>query len=175
MQGPEERNPMFSKVMPTNTRSRGKIKSGQHTHSVTCRVFLLLLLEVSLLSAGCQNVAITWSAEAKSPDGQWLASARTQQWGGPGTAYDATTVYLKPIDDSQSATQVLLFSHQYATMKLKMVWLDPKHLDVTYGPSDRPGDHVKLDFRVAQHSGIEISVHDPSTQAGRVAESSGTH
>jgi hypothetical protein len=166
---------MFSKVMSTNIRSRGKIKSRQHTHSVTCRVFLLLLLELSLLSAGCQDVAITWSAEAKSPDGQWLASARTQQWGGPGTAYDATTVYLKPIDDSQSATQVLVFSHQYPTMKLKMVWLNPKHLDVTYGPSDRPGDRVNLDFHAEQHSGIEISVQDLSTHAGRVAEPAGTH
>lgn len=161
---------MLSKLMTANSRSRQKMKSLQHTHSVTCGAFLLLLLEVCLLSAGCQDVAITWSAEARSPDGQWLASARSQQWGGPGTAYDATTVYLKPIDDSQPATQVLTFSHQYATMKLKMVWLNPKHLDVTYGPSDRPGDNVKLDFRVAQHSGIEISVRDLSTHAGRVAQ-----
>jgi hypothetical protein len=157
---------MFSKVTSTNTWLRGKIKSLQPTHSVTCRVFLLLLLEVCLLSAGCQNAAITWSAEARSPDGQWLASARSQQWGGPGTAYDATSVDLKPVDGSQPATQVLLFSHQYATMNLKMVWLNPKHLDVTYGPSDRPGDHVKLDFQVAKHSGIEISVRDLSTQGG---------
>lgn len=166
---------MFSKVISANIRSRGKMKSLQHTRSVTRRVFLLILLEVCLLSVGCQDVATTWSAEARSPDGQWLASARSQQWGGPGTAYDATTVYLKPIDDSQSATQVLVFSHQYPTMKLKLIWLNPKHLDVTYGPSDRAGDHVKLDFRVAQHNGIEISVQDLSTHAGPVAESAGAH
>lgn len=166
---------MFSKVISTITRSKEKTKSLQHARSVTCGLFLLLLVEVCSLSVACQDVAITWSAEAKSPDGQWLASARSQQWGGPGTAYDATTVYLKPIDDSQSATQVLVFSHQYPTMKLKMVWLNPKHLDVTYGPSDREGDQIKLDFRLAQYSGIEISVQDLSTHAGRVAESAGTH
>jgi hypothetical protein len=158
---------MFSKIITANTRLRGKIKSPQHTGSVTCRVILVLLLEVCFLSVGCQDEAITWSAEARSPDGQWLASARSEQWGGPGTAYDATSVDLKPVDGSQPATQVLLFSHQFATMNLKMVWLNPKHLDVTYGPSDRPGDHVKLDFQVAQHSGIEISVQDLSTH-GRV-------
>ncbi len=164
---------MLSKVITENSRCRQEIQSLHNTHSVTSRAFWLLLLEVCLLSVGCQDVAVTWSAEARSPDGQWLASARSQQWGGPGTAYDATTVYLKPIDDSQPETRVLAFSHQYATMKLKMVWLNPKHLDVTYGPSDRPGDHVKLDFRVAQHSGIEISVQDLSIHAGRFAESVG--
>jgi len=164
---------MLSKVITANSQCRQEIESLHNTHSVTRRAFWLLLLEVCLLSVGCQDVAITWSAEARSPDGQWLASARSQQWGGPGTAYDATTVFLKPIDDSQPETQVLAFSHQYSTMKLKMVWLNPKHLDVTYGPSDRPGDHVKLDFRVAQHSGIEISVQDFSTHAGRFAESVG--
>jgi hypothetical protein len=164
---------MLHKVITANSQSRGKIKSLQHTHSLTCRTFLVLLLEVCLLSVACQDVAITWSAEAISPDGKWLATARSQQWGGPGTAYDATTVYLKPIDNSQPVTPVLTFSHQYATMKLKMVWLNPKHFDVTYGPSDRPGDHAKLDFQVAQHSGIEISVQDLSAHTGRVAESVG--
>lgn len=162
---------MFSKIITANIWLGGKIKSCPHSRSVTCAAILVLLLEVCFLSVGCKDVATTWSAEAKSPDGLWLASARSQQWGGPGTAYDATTVDLKLLDNSQPATQVLLFSHQYATMELKMVWLDPKHLDVAYGPSDKPGDRVKLDFRVAQHSGIEISVHDLSTPAGRIAKS----
>jgi len=162
---------MFSPIIFPNVWSRVRIKSPQHTRSVAHRMFLLLLFEICLSSLGCQDVATTWSAETRSPDGQWLASARSQQWGGPGTAYDATTVYLKRVAESQAATQVLVFSHQYPTMKLNMAWLDSKHLDVTYGPSDRPGDHVKLDFRVAQHSGIEISVQDLSAHP----ESPGVH
>lgn len=157
---------MCSKVILTSIKSEGRIDSVQHARPVACRVFLLLLLQACSLSFGCQDVATTWSTEATSPDGQWLASARSQQWGGPGTAYDATTVYLKPVGDSHSPTQVLVFSHQYPTMKLKMVWLSPKHLDVNYGPSDKPGDYVKLDFKVPQYGGIEISVEELSTRGG---------
>ena len=105
-------------------------------------------------------MATTWSAEARSPDGHWLVTARTQQWGGPGTAYDATTVYLKKIEKSDQATEVLVFSHQYATMNLDMKWVTPTRLEVTYGASSRPGDHVHLDFQVARVSGIDITVHE---------------
>jgi hypothetical protein len=126
------------------------------------KVILLIIVGVCLLGAGCQDVATTWSAEARSPDGRWLATARSQQWGGPGTAYDATTVYLKRITGSQAPTQVLVFSHEYATMNLRMEWVTPTHLDVAYGASARPGDHVSLDFQVVKISGIDISVQDLS-------------
>jgi hypothetical protein len=80
----------------------------------------LVIIGVCVLGSGCRDTATTWSGEASSPDGHWLATARSQQWGGPGTAYDATTVYLKWNKGSQPPTQVLVFSHQYATMNLKM-------------------------------------------------------
>src|SRR5882672_10318713 len=73
---------------------------------------LLALVGFCIVEVGCQDVATTWSTEARSPDGRWLASARTQQWSGPGTAYDATTVSLKQLGTSLSPTQVLVFSHQ---------------------------------------------------------------
>ena len=126
---------------------------------------LLVLLGLCIVEGGCQDVATTWSAEARSPDGRWLATARTQQWGGPGTAYDATTVSLKSLDTSRSPTQVLVFSHQYATIDLKMQWLDSTHLDVTYGPSQRPGDHVSIDLQIVKVSGIEISARELSGAA----------
>jgi hypothetical protein len=78
--------------------------------------------------------------------------------GGPGTAYDATTAYLKWNKGSQPPTQVLVFSHQYATMNLKMEWVTPTHLEVTYGESGRPGNHVSLDLQVVKCAGIDISV-----------------
>jgi len=115
-----------------------------------------------VLSAGCHDVATIWSADALSPDGLWLATARSQQWGGPGTAYDATTVYLKRIKGSQPPTQLLGFSHQYATMQLNMKWITPTHLEVTYGPSGEPRDHVNLDFQVVKCAGIDITVRDLS-------------
>jgi hypothetical protein len=122
-----------------------------------------VILGICVLVSGCQDVATTWSAEARSPDGLWLATARSQQWGGPGTAFDATTVYLKRIDGSQPSMQVLGFSHQYATMDLKLKWITPTHLEVTYGPSAKPQDHVDLEFQAVKCAGIDISVRDTSS------------
>jgi len=115
---------------------------------------------------GCDSpdgdVATTWSAETKSPDGHWLATAQSQQWGGPGTAYDATMVFLKKLDSSDPPRTVLQFSHQYGTMNLEMKWLTPTHLNVMYAPSARPGDHVNIDFQMAEFDGVEISIEDLS-------------
>jgi hypothetical protein len=69
------------------------------------RVMLLTVSGLCILGGGCRDVATTWSAEARSPGGQWIATARSQQWGGPGTAYDATTVYLKQVKASQAPMQ----------------------------------------------------------------------
>lgn len=128
--------------------------------SAGLRAVLLALFGLCVLGVSCQDVATTWSAEARSPDGQWLATARTQQWGGPGTAYDATTVYLKKVNTGEAPTRVLVFSHQYSTMNLKMEWRAPTHLEVKYGASARPGDHVSLQFQVVKMSGIDISVQE---------------
>lgn len=117
----------------------------------------LITIGVCILLCGC-GPTTTWSAEVRSPDGDWLAVARSEQWSGPGNAYDATTVCLKRPKGSQPPMQVLGFSHQYATMNLKMEWVTPTHLHVTYGESARPGDHVILDFQVVKCAGIDISV-----------------
>ena len=121
------------------------------------RAIPLITIAVCVLLCGC-NPTKTWSAEARSPDGYWLAIARSEQWSGPGNAYGATTVFLKSVKGSQPATQVLGFSHEYATMNLKMEWATPTHLHVTYGESARPGDHVNLDFQVVKCAGIDISL-----------------
>jgi hypothetical protein len=117
----------------------------------------LIAIAVSVLLCSCGGPTTTWSTKARSPDGYWLAVARSEQWSGPGNAYDATTVYLKWLKGSQAPTQVLEFSHQYATMNLKMEWVTPTHLHVTYGESAGPGDHVSLDFQVVKCSGVDIS------------------
>jgi hypothetical protein len=128
------------------------------------KAILLVVVGFCVSEFGCQDVGTTWSEEARSPDGNWLATARSQQWGGPGTAYDTTTVYLKWVKGSQAPKEVLEFSHQYATMSLKMEWVTPTHLEVTYGPSAKPADHVSLDFQVVKISGIDISVRDLSKE-----------
>jgi hypothetical protein len=137
---------------------------------LSVRIPLLTFLVLCFLGAGCQDVATTWSADVPSPDGHWLATARSQQWGGPGTAYDATTVYLKQVNGSQDPTEVLLFSHQTATINLKMQWLSPTHLDVTYGPSGKLGDYVSLEFQVVRMSGINISVEKSLSGSSKASQ-----
>ena len=118
----------------------------------------VIIVAIGVFLAGCRdNPTTTWTSEARSPDGLWLATARSQQWSGPGNAYDATTVYLKWVRGSQPAVEILGFSHQYATMNLKMEWLTPTHLNVMYGESGKPGDHVSVDFQAIKCAGIEIS------------------
>jgi hypothetical protein len=118
----------------------------------------LLTIAFCVLLCACGGPTTTWSAEARSPDGYWLAAARSEQWSGPGNAYVATTVELKWLRGSQDPTEILSFTHQFATMNVKMDWITPKHLHVTYGESERRGDHVSLDFQVVKISGIDISV-----------------
>jgi hypothetical protein len=129
-----------------------------------CKHIRLLIIAGCLLMLGCQDVGTTWSAEVRSPDGHFVAAAQTQQWGGPGTAYDATTVDLRRVGSSQAPMEILGFSHQYSRMNLEMKWLTPTHLEVAYGPSTKPEDSVSLDFQVVKIAGIDVSVRNLSDQ-----------
>jgi len=112
-----------------------------------------------------RDAATILSEEAQSPDGLWLATARSQQSGGPGPAYGSTTVYLKWVKGSQPPRQVLEFSHQYSRMNLTMQWVTPTHLVVTYGASARPDGHVSLNFQAVKCANVDISVRDLSSEA----------
>src|SRR5437868_13053600 len=103
------------------------------------------LVGVSIVLYGCDNEATTWSAELASPNGQWIAVAKSQQWGGPGTAYDATTVSLKSGRTSDPPTEIIGFSHQAPTIKLTMSWVTATRLEVSYG-RERANDNVRLDL-----------------------------
>jgi hypothetical protein len=133
------------------------------------KLITLIIIATSLLSIGCGDGATTWSARVPSPDGSWVAIGRTEQLGGPGNAGDITTVCLQRrfkspesfwavVSRAEVPMQILVFSHQYARMRLKMRWLSPAHLEVMYGPSEKPGDHVEVDFQVVKIAGIGVSL-----------------
>ena len=156
-----------NKVMTATGPVEASMKIHTHNSHLIVKGMLLLVIGLCVWGSGCQDVATTWSTEVPSPDGQWVATARSQQWGGPGTAYDATTVFLKRSKGTQPPNQILVFSHQYATMYLKMDWITSTHLGVTYAPSTRPNDHVSLDFHAAKCDGVEITVRQiPSGTTG---------
>jgi hypothetical protein len=118
------------------------------------RPLILITIGACLVLVSC-GPQTTWSAESRSPDGLWLATARSQQWSGPGNAYDGTTVYLKWT--TRPPVEILEFSHQYATMNLKMEWAAPRHLNVIYGEKG-PGDKVEIGFQAIRCADVEISV-----------------
>lgn len=125
----------------------------------------LIIIGVCVLMSGCHDVATIWSAEARSPDGYWIASARTEQHGGPGTAGIITSVYLKRINVSQPPMEVLGFScdgpasRPGGTINLVMKWVTPSRLEVTYD------GHPNLYFQVVKVAGIDISVRDLSGES----------
>lgn len=127
------------------------------------RKTVTLLVTAISFFCGCRDVGTTWSAQVRSPDGKWIALARSEQWGGPGGAADATRVYLKWTKGDVAPIEILAFSHEYATMSLKMEWLDPQHLIVTYGPSGKPADKVNLNFQAVRCSDVSISLREAST------------
>jgi hypothetical protein len=138
---------------------------------------LLIIFGICLCVSGCRpsrDDLTVWKTELRSPDGLWIASARTIQNGGFGSAHIATLVYLAPTNAPQPPTEVLAFSclgpvprpyvldnaaNAGGTIDLTMKWVTPSHLDVTFD------QHPKLDFQAVTYDGITISVQDLSNGA----------
>jgi hypothetical protein len=125
----------------------------------------LMIVGACALASSCGPATI-WSAEARSPDGLWLASARTLENSGFGTGAFITDVYLKQINVSKPTQTILSFWHDPslaspqsgATINLRMLWADSTHLEVTYD------GHADLSFQVVKCAGIDISVRDVSAK-----------
>jgi hypothetical protein len=87
-----------------------------------------------------------------------LASASTEQFGGPGTAAVETSVYLK--QNSQPPVEILELSNDSAypsgITNVGMNWVNPTHFEVTYQ------GHATLNFQAVKCAGIDISVRDLS-------------
>lgn len=127
-----------------------------------------------LMSAACarEGDLIVWNSELPSPDGTWLALAHTIQNGGFGSAHIDTVVYLKQQGTHQAATEVLGFAcdgpvpHPYVldnvanrggTINLKMEWLSPSRLRITYD------GNPDLKLQMTKFAGVQITVHGPAS------------
>ncbi len=156
---------------PVERSSTVSLPSAANNSCLALRMMvpLIIIIGLCVLGLSCDDGETTWSSEARSPDGLRLATATSRSEGGGPTAYDFTTVTLKFLRRPDPATEVLGFTQQYPTMNVKMEWITPKHLNVTYGPRDA-SDHVSLDFQVVKMSGIEISVQDLATQSNNPSQ-----
>jgi len=142
---------------PTIQRVRG-------SRSVLRKRMFVLAVSLCALLSGCSNVATIWSTEVRSPDGRWLAMALTEQHSGPGNALLQTTVLLKDTKGPKEPIEVLLFTQDAKSIDLKMNWLTPSHLEVTYRQP------AVIDFQAIKCGGVDISVRDISSGAVSMAE-----
>ncbi|HXZ79440.1 MAG TPA: hypothetical protein VEG30_05875 [Terriglobales bacterium] len=125
--------------------------------SAARKVMLMLAISVCAALSACSSVVTIWSAEAGSPDGRWVATARTDQYSGPGNAALLTTVHLRRTNGPKDPIEVLLFMQDAKSIDLKMTWSTPSHLEVTY---KQP---AVIDFQAIKCGGVDISVRDVSS------------
>jgi hypothetical protein len=118
-------------------------------------IFPVTLCVLFLLCA-CGS-APTWSTESRSPDGRMTATAKVFANGGFASPGPATAVvYLKGTTGSQKAMLIFAFSEGPPdSMRVKMTWLGPTHLELTY-----EGQHT-VDFQAVKYAGVDISVRQP--------------
>lgn len=128
----------------------------------------LALVTAGFLGSGC-NAPTVWDAEVPSPDGQYIAIANTVQNGGFGTDSIDTIISLQQANIPKTRTIVLAFDcngpvpHPYVlddvanaggTINLKVHWVTPSHLDVTYH------GNPTIDFQAVKCQGIVITLHE---------------
>jgi hypothetical protein len=121
--------------------------------------------------------ATVWRAEARSPGGDYIATVRTVQQAGPGDNWIVTSVSLEQAGIPQTRMVVLSFfcegpvprpftldnkANVGGTIDLRMRWLTPTHLGVTYN-----GDGATLNFQAVRYQVVTISLTDLSKKVGR--------
>lgn len=123
------------------------------------RAVVVVLLAFSVLPLlGClrKGSKTIWSGESRSPDAKMLVTARAFNQSGFGTGWAETTVYLNWTTGSQPPILILAFSEWPAGpdgMKVRMKWLTPKHLELSF--IKQP-----LDFQAVKGDGVDISVRE---------------
>lgn len=120
---------------------------------------------------GCRHDAydpVVWKHKFRSPDGAWVATARTDQWGGFGSAWVQTTVSIQKVDGTVNhgkpydifsypgggkVPKTYVLSEDNADPDLQIAWLTPKHLQITHAPGIDPT------LEVTRLSNLDISFH----------------
>jgi hypothetical protein len=107
--------------------------------------------------SGCRGSQTIWSAEAQSPDGKMIATARAIARSGFGINGIETSVYLNWTKGSQSPMLILDLadgSDAPSDTNVEMKWLTPTHLELTYT------GNRSLGFQAVKWAGVDISVRE---------------
>jgi hypothetical protein len=134
------------------------------------RMTQFALLMVYALVIGCRHDPTVWRTSLRSPDGAWLATARTDQNGGFGSAWIETVVTLQKLDNTVNRGKpfdvlsypeggpirkpyVLSDENAGGGVNLQMKWLTPEHLEIDYTGNIDP------DLQVVRFSDIDITLY----------------
>jgi hypothetical protein len=130
----------------------------------------LALSAAFVVTSGCHHDPTVWRTSLRSPDGVWLATARTDQDGGFGSAWIETVVTVQKLDGTVNhgkpfdvlsypeggpirKAYVLSDENAGGGVNLKMKWLTSKHLEIDYTGNIDP------DLQVARFSDIDITLY----------------
>jgi len=108
---------------------------------------------------GCQSSRAVWSAQALSPDGKIVATARAvvRNAGLSIISGVDTNVYLNWSKDSRTPALILNLadgSDSPVDTAVQMKWLTPTHLELTYAGNRTVG------FQAVKWAGVDISVRN---------------
>lgn len=128
-------------------------------------LILLSMVGACLIVSGCRGSQTIWSAESLSPDGKVLAIARASATSGGLSILSSadTKVYLKWATGSRKDTSVLVLADATddpANTRVKMNWLTPTHLELTFN-----GNQTVV-FQAIKWFDIEITARDLSSPSG---------
>jgi hypothetical protein len=116
------------------------------------------LLYVSLVVSSCALLSCSlkpetiWSTTEPSPDGLWVAGARTQMWSGPGIGTVESSAYLVRANDSHDPRDVISYPEGQGDPHPQIKWRSAKEL-VVIVPA-----HTTLDLQVIKFADIQISL-----------------
>ena len=121
---------------------------------------LALALLLIFVPVSCSSGKAIWETSAKSPDGRWLATAKSMQYGGFGTDSTETTVSIEEVKGLRSSTRVLAFMDDGESLNLTLHWPEANALEVSY-----VGSPEVLYYQVVKTSGVNISVRNTRAYA----------
>jgi hypothetical protein len=133
-----------------------EFRTNLFTEFLVCGLFWSSIALTLAATTACSDVETVSTQRVASPNGAWVAVAKTERHSGPGAAGVQTIVSLQPSRGNQAANMILLLSHDPnrpgVDTGLKMSWLTNSHLEIAYR------HNPSLDFQAIKDAGVDISV-----------------
>ena len=131
------------------------------------RLYRLVVAFIFLASvSGCRHDPTVWRKEFRSPDGAWIATARTEQQGGFGSAWVETIVSIRKADGTVNRgksfdvfsfpgggriPKTYVLSDENLDPDLRVRWVSPTQLQISHLSAVDPG------LKVVRFADVDVS------------------